>query len=192
MIACAEYQERCKSLLGDISECIDEGDTLVPISEEPEVGQEVNSDFTKGLVGISAECEEKLYDHLTETKQSDTNSGWANEPGEMCRRVTTCQLGEELEARVRSTVKAGSGGANGKVFESISEATCGKLMAHLIFEVGERAQYVHRIILKKFSGQGDETLRRHIDDGTLNEIIGKAMSTRHKKKDKFVFFLARC
>ena len=179
MIACAEYQERCKSLLGEISECIDEGDTLVPISEEPEVGQEVNSDFTKGLVGISAECEEKLHHHLMETKLSDTNSGWMGEPGEMCRRMATCQIGEELEARVRSTIKEGSGDTNREVYESISEATCGKLMEHLIFEVGERAQYVHRIILKKFSGQGDQTLRKHIDDGTLNEIIGQAMSASH-------------
>ena len=76
-------------------------------------------------------------------------------------------------------MKVGSGDANGDDFESISEATCGKLMDHLIFEVGERAQYVHRIILKKFSCRGDQALRKHIDDGTLNEIIGQAMSSSH-------------
>ena len=63
MIACAEYQEKCKSLLGALSDCVEEGDTLGAISKEPEVGQDVNSDFTKGLVSFSAECEEKLYDH---------------------------------------------------------------------------------------------------------------------------------
>ena len=157
--ACSEYQEKCKSLLNALSDCVEVGVTLGATSKVPKVDHGVNSEFTEGLMSFSAECEEKLHDHLTETKLSDQNSGWIVEPGEVCRRMAACKLGEELEARVRSTMKVGSGDANGDDFESISEATCGKLMDHLIFEVGERAQYVHRIILKKFSVPSSMCLR---------------------------------